>query len=324
MQRQTQELRQETQKYRATILSNKFDSYTRDKATERINQQFSHVSGVLRDFPPGQPVRVVSPEGNIAYGVVAKVWQKGHSGSPTAPTNWRSQILTDNQARMLTLPLTRFNRGKEGMITTISRQDSNWEGQDIYEAFDLKQRSERTERQIFQGNLLKAYEKYPTGKFLNYTDCHGKVRQGLVMPASFDIQESLREQPVAFQEPRQVKAFLTELTQHQGAVKTPDEVLTIKSQAAARFGHQEATGFILQTPKSAIGDRFSLDQSIIAAAGSDFYSVSDRMEVVVPADRLDQVLQVLMQEQNVSLVAFDFKEKAREYLGVKLPELQQI
>lgn len=209
-------------------------------------------------------------------------------------------------------------------MTTISRQDTNWEGQDIYEAFDLKQRSERTERQIFQGNLLKAYEKYPTGKFLNYTDHQGNVRQGLVMPASFDIQESLREQPVAFQEPRQVKAFLTELTQHQGAVKTPDEVLTIKSQAAARFGHLEATGFVLQTPKSAIGDRFSLDQSIIAAAGSDFYSVSDRMEVIVPQDRIDQVLQVLMQEQNVSLVTFDFKEKAREYLGVKLPELQQI
>ncbi|MEX0270496.1 DNA polymerase [Leptolyngbyaceae cyanobacterium UHCC 1019] len=317
------ELRRETMKYRAEILSVKHDNYGKDKAGERIKNQFTHVGGIIRNFPSGQTVRVVSPEGNITYGVVAKVWQKGQNGSPTAPTNWRVQILTDNHARMLTVPLTRFNRGKEGMMTTITKQDTNWEGQDIYKAFDLKQRAERTERQIFQGNLLKAYEKYPTGKFLNYTDHQGNVQQGLIMPASFDIQESLREQPVAFKEPHQVKAFLTDLTNYQGAVKTLDEVLTIKSQAAAQFGSNGA-GFVLQTPKSAIGDRFSLDANIIAAAGSDFYSVSDRMELVVPADRIDRVLHVLMKEQGISLAAFDFKDKAREYLGVKLPELEPI
>jgi DNA polymerase I-like protein with 3'-5' exonuclease and polymerase domains len=318
------ELRQDTQQYRAATLAFNPDSYSKDKARERINKQFAHVSQTLRDYPPGQSVRVVSPEGNITYGVMAQVWQKSRSGSPAAPSNWRAQILTDNQARMLTIPLTRFNRGKEGMLTTISKQETNWEGQNIYAAFDLKQQDDRTERQIFQGNLLKAYEKYPTGQFLNYTDYQGKVQQGLVMPASFDIQESLREQPVAFQEPRQVKAFLTELTNYQGAVKTLDEALTIKSQAAARFGRNEAAGFVLQVPKTGIGDRFSLNQDIIAAAGSEFYSVSDRMELLVPNDRLDAVLQILMKEQSLSLAAFDFKGKAREYLGVKLPELQQL
>ena len=143
------------------------------------------------------------------------------------------------------------------------------------------------------------------------------------MPASFDIQASLREQPVPFRDPRQVKAFLTEVTGYQGAVKTLDEGLTIKSQASARFG-STAAGFVLQTLKSGIGDRFSLDQDLIAAAGSDFYSVSDRMELIVPPDRIDRVLEVLMQEQNYALAAFDFKDQAREFLGVKLPELQVI
>ena len=46
-----------------------------------------------------------------------------------------------------------------------------------------------------------------------------------------------------------------------------------------------ATGFVLQAPKSGIGDRFSLDQDILQAAGAEFYSVSDRMELIVPADR---------------------------------------
>ncbi|MBD2060595.1 strawberry notch C-terminal domain-containing protein [Oculatella sp. FACHB-28] len=317
-------LQQETQQYQSAILSSKYDNYSRDKATERISQQFTHVSGILRDFPPSQTVRVVSPEGNITYGVVAKVWQKGHSGSPAAPSNWRAQILTDNHARMLTIPLTRFNRGKEGILTAISRQDVNWEGQDIYKAFALRQQTERTERQIFHGNLLKAYEKYPTGKFLNYTDHQGNVRQGLVMPASFDIYESLENQPVVFRESHQVKAFLTDVTHNLGAVKTLDEVLTLKTQLANRFGSKDATGFVLQTPKSAIGDRFSLDQDLIAAAGRDFYSVSDRMELVIPAERIDQVLHLLVKEKDCTLAAFDFKDKAREYLGVRLPQLQAI
>ena len=318
------DLRQAALKYRGELASAKLDSYSQDKTAERINKQFAHVSSILRDFPPGQPVRVVSPEGNITYGVVARVWQKGQNGSPAAPTNWRAQILTDNHARSLTIPLTRFNRGTAGTLTTIDAQSTNWAGQDIYAAFDLRQKTERTEQQIFHGNLLKAYEKYPTGKFLNYTDHRGNVRQGLVMPASFDIQESLREQPVAFREPHQVKAFLTDLTNHQGAVKTLDEVLTVKSQLAARFGSREVTGFVLQTPKSGIGDRFSLDQDIIAAAGSDFYSVSDRMELVVPSHRIDQVLNLLLKEKQLTLAAFDFKDQARDYLGVKLPELQQV
>ncbi|MGG6269054.1 strawberry notch C-terminal domain-containing protein [Leptolyngbya sp. AN03gr2] len=316
-------LRQATRDYRTELLPSKLDSYSRNKLTERLNTQFNHIRDVLRQFPSGQTVRVVSPEGNVTYGVVARTWQKGHNGSPTAPSNWKAQILTDNQARMLTIPLTRFNRGKTDSLITISAQDKNWDGHDIYEAFDLRQAADRTERQIFQGNLLKAYEKYPTGKFLNYTDYQGNVRQGLVMPASFDIQESLREQPVSFSEPHQVKAFMTELTAYQGSVKTLDEVLTIKSQASARFG-STAAGFVLQTPKSAIGDRFSLDQSLIAAAGNEFYSISDRMELIVPAENIDRVLTILMKEQEQTLAAFDFKDKAREFLGVRLPELEVV
>ncbi|MDX2096376.1 MAG: strawberry notch C-terminal domain-containing protein, partial [Leptolyngbyaceae cyanobacterium bins.59] len=317
------ELRQAVNQHRTEVLKSKDFGYDQNKLTDRLKEQFAHVSGILRTYPPGGTVRVVSPEGNITYGVVARVWQKGHNGSPAAPTNWRAEILTDNQARTLTIPLTRFNRGKEDQITTISREVTNWEGQDIYAAFDLRQQTDRMERQIFQGNLLKAYEKYPNGKFVNFTDDRGQVCQGLIMPASFDIQESLRSQPVAFHEPHQVKAFLTEITQFQGAVKTLDEVLTLKTQVAARFG-SSGDGFLLQTPKTAEGDRFSLNQAIIAAAGSDFYSVSDRMELLVPAERMDAVLHILMKDQQQTLAAFDFKEKAREFLGIHLPEMKAV
>jgi hypothetical protein len=60
----------------------------------------------------------------------------------------------------------------------------------IYQAFDLKQSKNREQRQIFTGNLLRAYEKFQ-GKIVNYTDDKGRTRQGLLAPQGFDIEEAL-------------------------------------------------------------------------------------------------------------------------------------
>jgi hypothetical protein len=62
----------------------------------------------------------------------------------------------------------------------------------------------------------------------------------------------------------------------------------------------------------------------MAAAGAEFYSVSDRMECIVPADRIDDVLEVIMQDKRWTLAAFDFKDQARDFLGMQLPEFQEV
>ncbi len=318
-------VRQATEAYRRQALVNCKSDSGRDKLNGRLDEQLFHLGRVLQETPPGTPVRVVSPEGNIFYGVVSRISQKGQNGSPAAPTNWKVQVLIDHRSRQLTIPLAKFNRGKDDAATQVSPQDRNWDGEDIYTAFDIRQtQSQRTEMQIFTGNPIKAYEKFPKGKFVNYTNDQGEVMQGLVMPASFDIQETLREEVVAFHQPHQVKAFLTEVTQHLGSVKTLDELFTVKTQVGARFGNPNATGFVLQTVKSGAGDRYSLDPDIITAAGAEFYSVSDRMECIVPEDRIDAVLRVILNEKHWTLAAFDFKDQARNFLGVKLPEFQDV
>jgi hypothetical protein len=173
--------------------------------------------------------------------VVSRIAQKGNNGSPAAPTNWKAQILIDHRSRQITIPLSKFNRGTDETATNIAPQEANWSGEDIYEAFDIRQnQNQRSEVQIFTGNPIKAYERFPKGKFVNYTNDRGEILQGLVMPASFDIQEVLREEPVVFHEPRQVKAFLTDVTQHLGSLKTLDELLTVKTQAGARFCDRDA------------------------------------------------------------------------------------
>ncbi len=318
-------VRSETELYRRQASINCKSDSGRDKLHTRLDEQLFHLGKVLQETPPGTTVRVVSPEGNIFYGVISRISQKSQNGSPAAPTNWKATVLIDHRSRQLSIPLAKFNRGKDDTATQVTPQNINWNGEAIYEAFDLRQtQNQRTEVQIFTGNPIKAYEKFPKGKFVNYTNDQGEVMQGLVMPASFDIQETLREQSVAFHEPHQVKAFLTEITQYRASVKTLDELLTIKTQVSARLGNADAAGFVLQTVKAGVGDRYSLDADIINAAGMEFYSVSDRMECIVPPDRIDAVLTVILKDKKLTLAAFDFKDQARDFLGVQLPEFKAI
>ncbi|MCG8366677.1 MAG: strawberry notch C-terminal domain-containing protein [Pseudanabaenales cyanobacterium] len=319
----TDDLTNNTEVYRQRVLRQKGNEPARIRFNDRIDAQLAHVSMTLRHYLVGVSVQVIAPEGGIAYGVVSQVGQKGQKGSPAAPTNWRIHIVTD-QAQQLQTPLSRFNTGKESSLS-VRLESNTWQGDRIYDSFDLKQAEQRTTRQLFTGNILKAYEKYPKGKFINYTDYRGNVRQGLIMPASFDIQEELRKEPVAFHQPHQVQAFLTEVTKNQGVVKDLDQILTIKTQTAARLGQGKAAGFLMQTPKATqVGGRYFLDPDILAAVGSDFYSVGDRMEAIIPADRIEQVLTVIMRDKGFTLATFDFKEHARSYLGESLPELEQI
>ena len=62
-------------------------------------------------------------------------------------------------------------------------------------------------------------------------------------------------------EPEQVRVFITTLTDGQGAVKTLDELLTIK-----KMPREE--GFVLETPKAkAVGGKYYLDQALLSCGG---------------------------------------------------------
>jgi hypothetical protein len=312
------QLTQKTNEYRQTIASQKRDEAIAAKFNEKMEKQLTQVTRILQRHPIGTPVRVATHNGNnIFYGVVAGIDQKARSGSPTAPNTWRLRIWVTDAAKQITLPFSKVNTGKDGS-SVVDVQERDWFGHEIYGLFDQRQEVGRVDRQIFTGNLIKAFEKYPRGKLVNYTDNQGQVRQGLIMPRGFDIQESLQEEPVAFSNVQQVIVFLTELTERKGTVKTLDGMLTVRAQTFK-------DGFLLQAPKAKdVGGRYFLDELILDAVGSDFYSVSDRMEVIVPPDRLEQTLNVIMNQRQHTLAAFDRKEVARELLGIKLPEMELI
>ncbi|MFE4105972.1 strawberry notch C-terminal domain-containing protein [Almyronema epifaneia] len=307
-----------TEKYRTAVIATKKEEAAASKFSDRIDKQFDQVSSALKEFPTGTPVRIVSgTTQSVFYGVVAGIDQKVRPGSPAAPNNWKMRLLVADSARQITVPLSKLNSWREGSVA-ITPQAQDWFGNDVYSLFDKFQQSGRVERQIFTGNIIKAFEKYPKGKLVNFTDHQGQVRQGLVMPKEFDIREELDKEPVVFKQGHQVKAFLTDLTSRRGAVKTLDELLILKAQI-------NGEGFILQAPKAKeSGAKYFLDEALIAAVGNDFHSVADRMEVVVLPERLEQTLMVLMNQRQYMLAAFDHKDVARDYLGIELPKLEVV
>ena len=314
------ELKAETLKYRIKTIAKKGSAKEREKFSERLDEQLQHVTETLEKFVPGRTVQIRTPQERLSdylYGVVESVEKKRKSENPVALHSWKIRVLVAAPARELVIPLSNVNTERDSALR-IQPTTQTMEGQDIYQLFDEAQAVQRENCQIFTGNLIKAFEKYPVGKFVNYTDDQGKVRQGLMMPKSFELKKALENEPVILTGPEQVKAFITTLTDGQGAVKTLDELLTIK-----KMPKEEA--FVLETPKAkAVGGKYFLDQALLAAVEGDFYSVGDRMTVPVTSEQLDAALAVLMKQRQYAIAAFEFQDVARDYLGITLPSLSTI
>ncbi|MEL7358223.1 MAG: strawberry notch C-terminal domain-containing protein [Cyanobacteria bacterium J06560_6] len=314
------ELKAETLEYRVKAIAKKSGAKAREKFSERLDEQLQHVTETLEKFVPGRTVQIRTPQERLSeylYGVVESVEKKRKSENPVALHSWKIRVLVAGPARELVIPLSNVNTERDSALR-IQPTTETTEGQDIYQLFDEAQAVQRENCQIFTGNLIKAFEKYPGGKFVNYTDDQGKVRQGLMMPKGFEIKKALENEPVILSESEQVRAFITTLTDGQGAVKTLDELLTIKKRPK-----EEA--FVMETPKAkTVGGKYFLDQALLAAVEGDFYSVSDRMTVPITSAQLDAALDVLMKHRQYAIAAFEFQDIARDYLGIKLPSLSPI
>lgn len=322
----TFEIAQTSANERITRLNEQIDQYRQqqiaylktpekiEKLDERLEKQRNRLQDILEEFPAGQSVRLVTPNSNVFYGVVAKIWQTGQQDNPTVPSGWRMQVLLADPAREIVIPFSKINTGKESAIQ-LSSQERDWDDNDIYESFDLKQVQEREQRQILTGNLLRVFEQFPEGKLINFTDQRGQMRQGLIMPKDFEIEQSLQKQPVLMPTVEDACQFLSEKGRQ---LKTADELLTLKPQ-------RQGDGFLLQTAKAKeVAGRYYLDSTLLAATGKEFYSVGDRMECQVERDRLHAVLEAIMVKKSWRLAAFERQNEARKMLGLTLPQLEPV
>ncbi|MBP5972507.1 strawberry notch C-terminal domain-containing protein [Brasilonema sp. CT11] len=278
-----------------------------------VDIQFNEVSKIIEEFPVGQTVCLKTPKNDIFYGVVANVQHTGASASPVAPSTWEMHLLLADSVRELTIPLSQINTAKDNSVS-LNFAEKTPENIPIYELFDHLQTRTREKRQIFTGNLLRAWEKFP-GKMINFTDAKGNIRQGLLTPRGFNAEAALEQMPVSMPTVEDACRFLSE---HGGQLKTGDKSLTIKPGYTG-------SDFLLQTPKAKdAGGKYFLDSGILEITEEDFYSVRDRMECSIEKEKLEPLLTYLMRDKGYSLAAHEQVGAARAMLGIEIPSFENI
>ncbi|MFB2834237.1 strawberry notch C-terminal domain-containing protein [Floridanema evergladense] len=318
------ELRAALEEYRTLATKNKSEKRI-EKINSALDNNYAHISKVLDTMPVGQTVRVLTGQ-NIFYGVVTKIWQtdrgadeiEGRISNPAAPSNWKVKLAIADTARELSVPMSKINQSSESSIWVEPAETDSFKV-NIYEIFDQRQSKSREQRQIFTGNIIRAYTMFNgSGRVINFTDNKGNVRQGILMPKGFDIQKSLEAEPVKMPSISDAERFITTETNYLGHVKTEDGILKIQ----ARPNQQ---GYMLSTPISkAAGGGYYLDKNLIEACGAEFTSIGDVMRVMVPEERIEQVLDYLISVQQHTLCAFEQREEARKMLGIELPTMEAL
>ncbi|MEM6255074.1 MAG: strawberry notch C-terminal domain-containing protein [Cyanobacteria bacterium P01_D01_bin.156] len=298
-----------------------------DKLTQKLDAQLAFVTKQLKDFPMGTSVKITRQQNQTTadtfYGVITGVDHRDRGSAPSVPSSWHLRVaLSNGDVKSMAIPLSALNstqrKGKtvgEALTMEPVEQDM-WTGKSIYEMFDLQQQDARQQRQVLTGNLVKACDRYPEGKLLNFTDHKNRIRQGLLLPKSFDIADKLRNEPVVFETAQQVHTFLTEVTEGRGGLKTLDGNLSIRL-------HGSGEGLILEAPRAKeTGGKYYLNSSLIDRIGKDFVSRGDTMRVLVPPENAERTLNSIITLNPIACVDPRYLPKAREHMGVTIPELE--
>lgn len=274
-------------------------------------------------------MRLSTDNGRIFYGAISGVGKRGTSldallsedgdsdrqnrlgeSNPVAPSKWMVHVSLADSSREIPLPLSKINVDRIGAVEMIPVQKTMM-GKDVMTQFDERQTGEREVRQVLRGNLLRASDKYgKEGNVVNATMAGGGVEPMLLLPRGYDLQQQLSESPVALPSARHVQQFM-EVSHSRGIIKTSDEQMTLKAVP-------NSDSYVLQTGKKQ-KDAY-LDHDLMAAVGDEFYSVSDRMEAVVPSDRLEDVVSYIQDGRHQRLEAVTHLDQARDLIGETIPE----
>ena len=296
-----------------------------DRLEERSDKQLATLSRIKR-FKPGQSVRLAANNGRVFYGVISNVRKRGKAldtfGDPTVPikenvaipSRWEVVIAIADEQRQIALPLSKLNPAVETPDSfTVTPAKTYSKEVSIYELFDKRQMGDREVRTILKGNLLRAADTpyQAQGKLILASMSNGQMEPVMLMDKGFNPQQEMEAAPVVLPNAEMIEKFIA-ATGGNGIVKTTDESVTLK---------QNRTGeFFIQTGKTR--KDIYLDLNLQSAVGGEFTSVSDRMQAKFEPGRLEDVVGYLMKGKGKQFAAFTEQSKARELLGVTIPDLK--
>ncbi|MCG9890605.1 MAG: strawberry notch C-terminal domain-containing protein [Thermosynechococcaceae cyanobacterium MS004] len=278
----------------------------------------SNLKWMERDFerlPPGAPVEIVDRKTlSVHYGVIEGYSNRNlEKGNPALPSKWKMNILVADSFRRMSLPMSQVNQNTERGYQ-IRPTLETWQGKDIYGLFDERQSMSREVRQMFTGNVLRAFEKFQ-GRLANFTDSNGNIKQGMLMGHDFDLSKQLEREPVVFPSAQKALSYLDEVG---NGLNTRDMDLTILPQMKA------GEGYTLSVSLGKAGAKYHSDKGLMDAMNREFVSVGSFMKTMVPQERMLGTLEYLMSQEGGGIVADKYKEKARAFLGIEIPSTREI
>jgi predicted RNA methylase len=272
-----------------------------EKFTTKVSDQRRYIAECLQEYPVGTIVEMET-SGGSQYGVVSDIYETGQTKNPAATSNWRMDITTPFSSRPIAIAFSQIEQDNHSIITKMPGMENA-----VLKDFDRYQVEARTQVQMVTGNLIAGFNKFPKGRFVNFTTQDGDVRQGLMLPFDTDVAKELAAQPVKMPDVATSQAYLNEWTNQQGWLKTND--------LNFRVGSDRNGGLRLVADSARIkGGKYYLDQDICNAAGKEFVSSGNHMQMTVPKEQVESVLAVIQAKH--PLYAHSHNEIAKERLGI--------
>ncbi|WP_088894861.1 DUF6908 domain-containing protein [Leptolyngbya ohadii] len=309
-----------------TRLDSETNTYQEQQQKESVQERWKATKERLELCPVGQPVRVYDKELGSIYGIVTNVQRVEGIKNPLAGGAWKIKFALADGAREMTLKLSDINvKGKVSIDQAESavQYKPPFDRIPVHRMFSELQQERFETRQIVTGNLLAS----PVGKkYINFTNSQGQVRQGLLLPRSYDIEEALEKMPVVLKTREQQQTFLAQTAGSGAKMQTTDEGIKIQHTTRVIGGEPQA-GLLLDVPSSKKGGgKYFKDPDLMAVVeGGEFEKRSKGMQGFVPSSRIGQFLDVLQQKfpgQQLAVTDEYYKPIARELTGSEVQMME--
>lgn len=313
-----QDVRAEYQKYRTAEEAKMLSNETKEAAMEG---RLGALDGVAKRWMElantvhvGGGYEFTMQDGSSLFGVVTEITRKKGVKMPTALGSWVAKIALADGSRQTQIPFSKMaleSHGEAtGKIKVAPASRNPRTGAPLEQMFDDGQSVSREQRVIVTGNLLAGYSTWKSGQIIHFTDNQGNVRQGILMPRSFKLEEAIENAPVKIP-PAKAAQFLT--AADRGLLKSTDGAVQIQ-----RWGRGE---FAMTVAKSkAEGGKYFLDPDLRRLTG-DFVSQGSGMRAMLNEDQLRPALELIERKFDQKFETTSHRAEALaaggEALGVK-------
>ncbi|MBD1853444.1 hypothetical protein H6F87_26380 [Cyanobacteria bacterium FACHB-502] len=308
-----------------TRLDNETNTYQEQQQKESVQERWKATKERLELCPVGQPVHLYDKELGSIYGIVTNVQRVEGIKNPLAGGAWKIKFALADGAQEMTLKLSDINVPKKVQVLqaeSVVQYRPPFDRIPVHRMFSELQQERFETRQIVTGNLLAS----PVGrKYINFTNNHGQVRQGLLLPRSYDIEEALEKMPVVLKTREQQSTFLAKTAGSGAKMQTADEGLKLQHTTRAIGGSPQA-GLLLDVPSSKKGGgKYFKDADLMAIVeGGEFEKRSKGMQGFIPSSRIGEFLDLLHQKFSGQLAVTDeyYKPLAREITGSEVQMME--